>query len=547
VHTKKFTVNLLSGLQQLSIFPVASCRTLPSAMMESIKLFTIIIVVITVTAILSTTFTVVHGITIDQLEQQQQQQQEVQTTTAIRNKPFETIVELRQAVDEYLLVRHGVATANAGNIGGTGNSAADLMVILDQHPLTNKYGLIEDWDISRIDNFGNLFSFQRNPLTSIYVDEYVDLSTWDTSRVTNTQDMFLGCTNMDMDFSMWNMSRVSKFNGMFEACTNFQGRGLKTWDVSNGQLFQSMFSSSTSLSSTQFDISQWKPRKAQNLNNMFRDSNFGSNLCGWYQYLPITATTTDMFLRSQCPVQSDPNLLTSVQYNSEIQGGVGGGAVSFCTPCDHSDSQHIPISTTPDQKPPSNQDGSTSSITRPNVLFIMTDQQRFDSIRWVQDRLPWYNDLNNVNNATQFKIDTPNLDALLKSGAYFDNAYTQCAVCAPARTTLRTGCTIERHGVQENDLYKWYDRGDLFKDRVNNVVSIDQLLVEELGYVSEVRAHSARLFLAAGLYFVVDLFHCSEPLSDFLLNHFHLKQHSTTANGTYLTLLDNLVMGLADV
>ncbi|MEM7032971.1 MAG: sulfatase-like hydrolase/transferase [Chloroflexota bacterium] len=63
-------------------------------------------------------------------------------------------------------------------------------------------------------------------------------------------------------------------------------------------------------------------------------------------------------------------------------------------------------------------------MSRPNVLFIMTDQQRFDSIR-------------SLGNAD---IYTPNLDRLVKRGVTFSNGYSTCPVCAPARLTIRTGC-----------------------------------------------------------------------------------------------------------
>jgi arylsulfatase A-like enzyme len=98
-------------------------------------------------------------------------------------------------------------------------------------------------------------------------------------------------------------------------------------------------------------------------------------------------------------------------------------------------------------------------------------------IRSVQDELEQYNQY--------FKIDTPNLDRLRSSGVYFRNAYCQCAVCGPARTTLRTGCTIERTGIQHNDLVTEFENGPLFQDRVKNLEGIDHILVEKLGYVSE--------------------------------------------------------------
>ncbi len=62
-------------------------------------------------------------------------------------------------------------------------------------------------------------------------------------------------------------------------------------------------------------------------------------------------------------------------------------------------------------------------MSKPNVLFIMTDQQRFDTIAALG------ND----------RIYTPNYDRLVQRGICFDNAYSTCPVCVPARYTIRTG------------------------------------------------------------------------------------------------------------
>ena len=61
---------------------------------------------------------------------------------------------------------------------------------------------------------------------------------------------------------------------------------------------------------------------------------------------------------------------------------------------------------------------------QPNVLFVMTDQQRFDTIAALGNR----------------HIYTPNLDRLVSRGVSFTNAYSTCPVCVPARYTIRTGC-----------------------------------------------------------------------------------------------------------
>ncbi len=66
----------------------------------------------------------------------------------------------------------------------------------------------------------------------------------------------------------------------------------------------------------------------------------------------------------------------------------------------------------------------------PNILFITTDQQRWDS-------LSLYN---------QPGYKTPNLDKLAINGVYFDRAYTPEAICTPARISMITGQYPSRHG-----------------------------------------------------------------------------------------------------
>ena len=62
-------------------------------------------------------------------------------------------------------------------------------------------------------------------------------------------------------------------------------------------------------------------------------------------------------------------------------------------------------------------------MKRSNILWIMTDQHRFDALSCMGG-LPGM---------------TPNLDALAKEGVVFENCYTPSPVCGPARTALKSG------------------------------------------------------------------------------------------------------------
>ena len=65
-----------------------------------------------------------------------------------------------------------------------------------------------------------------------------------------------------------------------------------------------------------------------------------------------------------------------------------------------------------------------------NVLFIMTDQQRWDALSCAG------NDI----------IETPNIDRLAHEGVYFENAMSSCPVCVPVRAVILTGHSIVKCG-----------------------------------------------------------------------------------------------------
>lgn len=60
------------------------------------------------------------------------------------------------------------------------------------------------------------------------------------------------------------------------------------------------------------------------------------------------------------------------------------------------------------------------SQDKPNILLILTDQQRFDTIAA----------------AGNPHIKTPNLDRLTREGTRFSSAYTPSPVCVPARCIM---------------------------------------------------------------------------------------------------------------
>ena len=74
-------------------------------------------------------------------------------------------------------------------------------------------------------------------------------------------------------------------------------------------------------------------------------------------------------------------------------------------------------------------------MTRPNIVMVITDQQRFDTIA-----------------AAGFGyMITPNLDRLVKEGTFFRSMYVTAPSCAPSRASLFTGLYPHTNGVFRND------------------------------------------------------------------------------------------------
>lgn len=71
--------------------------------------------------------------------------------------------------------------------------------------------------------------------------------------------------------------------------------------------------------------------------------------------------------------------------------------------------------------------------SRPNFVFILSDDHRWDALGFLK---PW--------------LPTPNLDRLAREGAHFRNAFVTTSLCSPSRASLLTGQYASRHGVQNN-------------------------------------------------------------------------------------------------
>lgn len=67
---------------------------------------------------------------------------------------------------------------------------------------------------------------------------------------------------------------------------------------------------------------------------------------------------------------------------------------------------------------------------RPNIIFILTDDQRYDALGYAGNTL----------------IHSPEMDRLAQEGTYFKNAMVTTPICAASRASILTGLYERRHG-----------------------------------------------------------------------------------------------------
>ncbi len=82
--------------------------------------------------------------------------------------------------------------------------------------------------------------------------------------------------------------------------------------------------------------------------------------------------------------------------------------------------------------------GSISSFAeqvpaRPNILFILTDDQKWNTLGCMGDT----------------NIVTPNIDRLAREGVLFQNHFVTTSICCCSRASILTGQYMRRHGIED--------------------------------------------------------------------------------------------------
>ncbi|MEX2594551.1 MAG: sulfatase [Anditalea sp.] len=87
----------------------------------------------------------------------------------------------------------------------------------------------------------------------------------------------------------------------------------------------------------------------------------------------------------------------------------------------------------------------TSIADPPNIIFILTDDQRWDALGYAGNEV----------------IQTPEMDKLAEEGIYFKNAFVTTPICAASRASILTGMYERTHGYT-------FGQGEIKQPYINN-------------------------------------------------------------------------------
>ena len=141
---------------------------------------------------------------------------------------------------------------------------------IQKNSVLQRFGEIENWDVSRVTNMSNLFEDRKS--------FNQPLNNWNVSRVTNMDSMFANATSFNQPLNNWIVSNVRTMWCMFHDAESFN-QPLNNWKVSNVTNMAGMFGNARSFNQP---LDDWVVSNVTNMRFMFDGAtSFNQPLDNW--------------------------------------------------------------------------------------------------------------------------------------------------------------------------------------------------------------------------------------------------------------------------
>lgn len=142
---------------------------------------------------------------------------------------------------------------------------------LSEAILANDCDDVENWDISQMTDFSELFKDTNN--------FNCDLTSWDVSNITNMNYLFKNSINFSGNISNWNIENVIDMSNLFYNLSN-STLSISNWNPKNVIYMDELFSYAKNLNVG--DLSNWNTSSVTGLNAMCSNSNnISGDLSNW--------------------------------------------------------------------------------------------------------------------------------------------------------------------------------------------------------------------------------------------------------------------------
>jgi len=153
----------------------------------------------------------------------------------------------------------------------------------------NKLGDISTWDTSLVTNMDNLF------MNKPYFNDKI--SNWNTSKVTSMAYMFANACSFNQDLSNWQTNNLTVTKGMFMNAKKFN-QNISKWNMEKVKFIDYMFYNTTNFKQ---DLDSWDLINVIDMENLFLDNNYYDTILNnpewYYKYiLNYTDDNEDMII-----------------------------------------------------------------------------------------------------------------------------------------------------------------------------------------------------------------------------------------------------------